>query len=260
MDWKRIIDAAEQIIVSEGKNKTDLAEILGVRPQYLADVRSGKSKNPGSDFTLALINRMNFNPRWIQTGEGNPFQSNKTMSEALILVKHEMAQEKREEYALFKFSHGHPFPIDAKDTDADSVVLLPVFGQPAAAGSGQSGSQLPDINAYLPIAYEMLGGARPQNCGIVRVIGDSMIDINLFNGDLAIFDRTQLEGNGVYVISVGEEVRVKHLEYRLFEKKIIISSENAKRYTTPEVLSYEQAENLLRVHGKVICWMHKHPY
>ena len=71
MDWSRIIDEAEGLVVSHGGNKADLPKILGVRSQFLSDIRSGKSKNPGSDFTLSLINKMDFNPRWIQTGEGS---------------------------------------------------------------------------------------------------------------------------------------------------------------------------------------------
>jgi SOS-response transcriptional repressor LexA len=164
------------------------------------------------------------------------------------------------DFSLFKFSHGKPVPVSTHETDPDAMVLIPVFSQRAAAGQGQPPSQLAEIESYIPIVLEMLGGAHPRCCGIVRVIGDSMTDMTLFNGDLVIFDRSQIEGDGVYVISIGTDVRVKRLEYRPFERKIIISSENAKRYPDPEVISYEQAETILMIHGKVICWMHKHPY
>lgn len=109
------------------------------------------------------------------------------------------------------------------------------------------------------VLSKMFEGVMPQNRGIMRVAGDSMVDANLFDGDMVIFDRTQLKGDGIYVVGIGDNVRVNRLEYRSAEKKIIISSENA-RYTIPEVLSYEQAESLLRVYGKVIGWIHKHPY
>lgn len=161
---------------------------------------------------------------------------------------------------LFKFSHGKSVPILAEENDTDALILLPVYGQTAAAGPGQPETQLSQIETYLPIVYEMLGGANPKNCGIVRVVGDSMTDMSIFNGDFVIFDSTQTEGDGVFVISIGTDVRVKHLEWRPIERKIVISSENAKRYPNPEVITYEQAENLLRIHGKVICWMHRHPY
>ena len=110
------------------------------------------------------------------------------------------------------------------------------------------------------IVFEMLGGANPRNCGAVRVVGDSMTDMSLYNGDVVIFDRSQIEGNGVYVISIEGEVRVKRLEYRVFEKKLIISSENQRSYPNPEIISFEYAQEALLIHGEVICWVHKHPY
>ena len=163
-------------------------------------------------------------------------------------------------FDIFRLRHGTAVTLAATETDFDALVLLPVFTQTAAAGRGQPETQLQEIDKYIPIVLEMLGGANPRNCGIVRVVGDSMTDMNLFNGDFVIFDRTQVEGDGVYVISIGSDVRVKHLEYRPIERKIVISSENAKRYPNPEIISYEQAENLLRIHGKVISWLHRNPY
>lgn len=166
----------------------------------------------------------------------------------------------KQTFDVFRFKHGTTVTLAAKETDFDALVLLPVFTQTAAAGRGQPESQLQEIDRYIPIVLEMLGGANPKNCGIVRVVGDSMTDMNLFNGDFVVFDKTQTEGDGVYVISIGADVRVKHLEYRPIEQKIVISSENAKRYPNPEIISYEQAENMLRVHGKVISWLHRNPY
>ena len=161
---------------------------------------------------------------------------------------------------LFKFSQGKPIPVQTHEADPNALIMLPVYSQRAAAGAGQPPTQLEEIEAYVPIIYELLGGANPKNCGIVRVVGDSMSDMTLFNGDYVIFDRSQLEGNGVYVISMGGDVRVKRLEYRMFEKKIIISSENHKSYPNPEIISFEQAQEMLVIHGKVISWVHRHPY
>lgn len=163
-------------------------------------------------------------------------------------------------FDLFRFKKGMTVPVEAKETDADALVMLPMYSQTASAGPGQTETQLAELERYIPVVLEMLGGANPKNCGMVRVVGDSMTDMSLFNGDWAIFDKTQVEGDGVYVISIGTDVRVKRLEYRPIERKIIISSENAKRYPNPEIISYEQAEKMLSIHGKVICWMHRHPY
>jgi len=163
-------------------------------------------------------------------------------------------------FTFFKFSNKQAMPVPADEADPNAMVLLPLYSQRAAGGTGQLPTQLEEIEAYLPIFMEILGISNPRNCGCVRVVGDSMTDMSLYNGDLVVFDRTKNEGDGVYVISIDGEMRVKRLEHRTFEKKLVIRSENQKRYPEPEVISYEQAMDSLTIHGKVISWVHRHPY
>jgi SOS-response transcriptional repressor LexA len=73
LDFLRIIEQAEKYIESKGADKSKLAKKLGFPSRYIADIKAGKSKKPGSDFVLALINRLNFNPLWLETGEGDIF-------------------------------------------------------------------------------------------------------------------------------------------------------------------------------------------
>jgi phage repressor protein C with HTH and peptisase S24 domain len=113
----------------------------------------------------------------------------------------------------------------------------------------------------MPIVFEVLGAHKPEHCGIVRVTGDSMTDITLNNGDWALFDNHDLKGDGLFVISMFGEMRVKRLQYRLTDRKIIIASENAKRYPYPEIIPVDLLERgELRIHGRVFSWIHKHPY
>ena len=67
MEWGRIIDTIEE------KTGKSVCKELGIRPQYLSDLRSGKSKNPNSDFVLKLIESFNLNSNWLLTGEGEMF-------------------------------------------------------------------------------------------------------------------------------------------------------------------------------------------
>lgn len=67
MEWGRIIDTIEE------KTGKSVCKELGIRPQYLSDLRSGKSKNPNSDFVLKLIEAFNLNSNWLLTGEGEMF-------------------------------------------------------------------------------------------------------------------------------------------------------------------------------------------
>ena len=259
-----------------GLSQTKLAKELGIPQTTWASYEIGKAKPPIK--ILAQLAQMGY--PYAELTNGTAAQALELASRETGLTKDEIERQRFEQakklppdtpienipskknqtFDIFRLRHGTGVTLAAKETDFDALVLLPVFSQAAAAGRGQPETQLREIDKYIPIVLEMLGGANPANCGIVRVVGDSMTDMNLFNGDFVIFDRTQIEGDGVYVISIGSDVRVKHLEYRPIERKIVISSENAKRYPNPEIISYEQAENLLRIHGKVISWLHRNPY
>jgi SOS-response transcriptional repressor LexA len=234
-----------------GLNRKQFADSLGIPSVTVSDIELAK-REPSKDVLLKLAEKYGVNLHWMLTGQG--------ISHENLNINENSVELYLTNFSLFKFSHGKPTPISAQETDPDAMVLVPVFSQRVAAGPGQPPNQLADIEAYIPVVLEMLGGAHPKNCGIVRVVGDSMTDITLFNGDFCIFDRSQLEGDGVYVISMSSDVRVKRIEYRPFEQKVIIRSENAKRYPDPEIITYEQAKEMLLIHGKVICWMHRHPY
>lgn len=60
MDWKRIIDAIEA-----KHPDISIAKELNVRTQYLSDLKSGKSKNPGADFVLNLVQKFNLSVGWL---------------------------------------------------------------------------------------------------------------------------------------------------------------------------------------------------
>ena len=245
-------------------SQKEFAEKLGTSQGVISDIEHGR-KGISRNVLMSLGSDFIINANWLLKGQENKFlppqvSSFKTAEQILNSVNEATTSESSQSFDVFRLRHGTGVTVQAKETDLDALVLLPVFSQTASAGPGQTETQLQEIDKYIPIVLDMLGGASPSHCGIVRVVGDSMTDMNLFNGDFAIFDRTQTEGDGVYVISIGGDVRVKHIEYRPIERKIVISLDNAKRYPNPEIITYEQAENLLRIHGKVISWLHKNPY
>lgn len=166
-----------------------------------------------------------------------------------------------EEYTVFRYNKSVPIsiPIEKRD-DPAAMVMLPLYNQLASAGPGEEPTQLGEVKSFIPIMLSLLKDADPAHCGITQVTGDSMTDIGLFPGDYAIFNTQHIDGDGIYVITVNGVTRIKRLENRPIEQKIIISSENAKRYPSPEILTYEQANEMLTIHGKVIGWIHRHLY
>ena len=262
----------KQIRQSSGLSQQKMADLIGIPQRTWSNYESGQS-TPKMDVLLALAEKgytikgltSNFIEDWPEDAQEELYDRVKMAKEGafpdgLFVESGGQYLDHVSGFSFFKFSHKKPIPVPTNDADPNAMVMLPVYSQRAAAGSGQPPTQLEEIEAYIPIVLEMLGGAHPKNCGIVRVVGDSMTDMTLFNGDYVIFDRSQIEGDGVYVISMGGDVRVKRLEYRSFEQRIVIRSENQKRYPDPEVISLEQALEMLVIHGKVISWVHRHPY
>jgi len=67
----------------------------------------------------------------------------------------------------------------------------------------------------------------PEDCYIVGVSGESMIDENIFQGDFLIVNRTEVPKNGSVVIaSLNGELLVK--TYRIIEDKEYLFSANSK--------------------------------
>lgn len=178
-----------------------------------------------------------------------------------VLSPRHLKQPRNLELYKYKKGKGEPVSTQISTVDPEAVAFIPVFGQRAAAGPGQEPTQLEETEGLVPIIYDLFGLHRPESCGIVKVVGDSMSDISLFNGDWCVFDRVDIQGDGIFVISMFGEMRVKRLQYRLSDRKIIIASENKKRYPEPEVISAEVAiSGQLTIHGRVFAWFHKHPY
>jgi Predicted transcriptional regulator len=64
-------------------------------------------------------------------------------------------------------------------------------------------------------------------------------------------------GDGVYVLSINNKLLVKRVEFDPLGQEIRIISEN-DRYE-PRVLKGESMSDV-KIEGKVIGWLHRHPY
>lgn len=91
--------------------------------------------------------------------------------------------------------------------------------------------------------------SQKENLRIVDVLGDSMSDY-LHDGDFVLIDlgQTEIQDNNVYVITYGNELRVKRLSKR-FDGGLFIRSDN--KNFPEELLSTEQAKSI-KVVGKVL--------
>jgi transcriptional regulator with XRE-family HTH domain len=141
--------------------------------------------------------------------------------------------------------------------DDDKVYVDFYTGQSAGAGPAQ------DVEVYQPVTpkeilRKFINPWRPDQVRALEVRGDSMTKIGLFDRDIVLFVPSEREGDGVFVISIESRMQVKRLEFDLLGKTMRIISEN-DRYE-PRILTSEDEIARVRIEGKVVGWLHRHPY
>jgi phage repressor protein C with HTH and peptisase S24 domain len=135
----------------------------------------------------------------------------------------------------------------------NNMVEIELLDQEAAAGQGREISDYIE-KQYIPIHYDFLRPHRPENLKAVYVSGDSMIDEHINDGDIAIFNTKQTEGNGIYVVSVGNTLLVKRVDFDYANKTIELISANP--VYEPRRYSGNELEDI-RVEGRVVACYHK---
>ena len=138
----------------------------------------------------------------------------------------------------------------AYDPDAVEIELME---QEAAAGHGREINEFPELK-YLPIPKSFFYPHKPENLKAVYVSGDSMIDERIHNGDIVIFNINQTEGNGIYVVSVGNTLVVKRVDFDTSGQALTLISANAAY--EPRRYSGNELEDI-RVAGRVVACYHK---
>lgn len=93
---------------------------------------------------------------------------------------------------------------DEHDIPTRKIVSLPVIGQVAA---GQPILAQQNVEEYFPFPADNL---KSEDCFILRVRGESMIDAGIFDGDLLVVRRQQTAKSGDIVVArLDEEATVK---------------------------------------------------
>ena len=219
-----------------GVNQGGLAQRLGVSKGIISEFASG-SREPSKDFLFG-ISKLGISVDWFLTGKGEMF-----------LEKNNAVQIRGRNII--------PLTLDDLKNDAE-VVMVPFFtGAQASAGPGREIDNIEIMEKPIPIVRKFLYPYNPAVVRALEVRGDSMTKIGLFNEDIVFFMPDDDPGDGVYVISANNKLQVKRLEFDPIGMELRIISEN-DRYQ-PRILRGE-IMNEIKIEGKVIGWLHKHPY
>lgn len=130
---------------------------------------------------------------------------------------------------------------------------IPFISQKLSAGPGKDWISDEDLEIKtINLADDLPRGVDPSTLVCAEVQGDSMEGAHLYSGDVVIFSKGFISGDGIYVLALCGDVLVKRLQYAPWENKVYIISENQK-YPTQSVEA--DNENLV-VLGKVLKWFH----
>lgn len=143
--------------------------------------------------------------------------------------------------------------IDADNSKVN--INIPIIASKVSAGFGEEWRDEDFLDGQMiPITKDFAKGHDIKNIFAAQVKGDSMIDAMIYDGDYVFASKGEIRGDGIYILSVDGEVLVKRLEYNLFEHKVNVISENPS-YPTRTV-----DEDRVVILGKVIGWLHHHPF
>lgn len=217
------------MIESQGLDKSKLAVKLGFSSRYIADIKAGKSNRPRYDFVLALINRLHFNPLWLETGEGE-----------IILP-----------------------PQSVQDiTKTELRLRLPLLRQKVSCGPGINWQDDSNIVEYIEI-FNLLPRLKAKRLFALCVEGSSMFGAGIRSGDYVLFDATEdrFLRDDIYVFALDGDVYCKRLEFDGISKKVKIYSvrvadlEKAELLTTIDMNDMAMAERIT-IFGRVLYWVH----
>ena len=143
------------------------------------------------------------------------------------------------------------------ENDEEPTILVPIAPQKLSAGHGEEFLTSPgEYVGHVRILERMARGLDQSKLIAAVVKGDSMTGVQIFSGDVVVFARGYLDENGLYVVSLRGEILVKRLEFDRIHEQVVIISEN-KNYRPITVDAHDEGISIL---GKVVGWVHCHPY
>ena len=130
---------------------------------------------------------------------------------------------------------------------------IEIFDQEAAAGYGRETEDYPE-KRYFNLPSSIIHPHRAENLKAVYVSGDSMVNDKIFNGDIVIFNTRQIEGNGIYVVSIGNTLVVKRIDFDTKNKSLTFISAN-ENYE-PRQYSGQELDDIF-IAGRVVVCIHR---
>lgn len=229
-----ISDNLKSIRLSTGESQSVFAKKFGLSQAVYSQYETGKRSVP--DELKQQLAAMGINLHWLITGEGSMHLTETDVAPHMVGILAEP------EHEFHNYKKG--LAIISKDED---TIPIPLIRQKLSAGPGQLWGDDCFTDDVIAIPTRMVKRFQGYKLGAAEVRGDSM-DPSLQNGDTVFFAEKMISGNGIYALSIDEEVYVKRLEFDPFEGTIRVISDNSKY--DPKLLPADT--DRIRILGKII--------
>ena len=138
------------------------------------------------------------------------------------------------------------------DAPSDSVEIMHVL-QEAAAGRGAEIEEWAERRT-VSIPQTLVTGRNAAKLRAVTVRGDSMIDKEIYDRDIVVYDPSDNAGDCVSVVSLAGQLLVKHVAVDRLAGTVTLISANS--VYPPRVIGRDETDSV-KIEGKVIACLHR---
>jgi phage repressor protein C with HTH and peptisase S24 domain len=230
-----------EVRLSAGGSQRAFGERFGIAQQTYANYETGKVAVPDA-FKQQLAD-MGVNIHWLVTGSG-PMYLSECTTQSGDHPGASIISGQASDY--LNSSAAQPKSLAIIIPDSNSITV-PLVCQKLSAGIGQIWDEDSFTDDVIAIPTKMLKRYGGYKLGGAEVRGDSMHP-TISNGDIVIFAAQMISGNGVYALSIDNEVFVKRLEFDPIEATVNVISDNEKY--SPRLLPRDT--DRIQILGKVI--------
>lgn len=134
---------------------------------------------------------------------------------------------------------------------SSDVVGIPLYDIQASAGRGSIADFFdnPDIITWLNIRDDIVQRYGSREIGAVKIYGDSM-EPTYHTGDAAVFARDLIDGDGVYLIGLDNDLFIKRLQFFPERNQVIMKSDNP--LYEPRVIDAAACQVYFKIIGRVV--------
>lgn len=205
-----------------GESQSKFCKRFSLPQQTYANYELNKRNIP-DDLKTKLYTDLGINLNWLVTGRGAMLRDENSFTENQTTLDEPN-----------KYTH-----------------LVPMTNLKVSAGVGSEWESGDEDGDMLPIPMHIYRMYKSYDLAGVTVAGDSM-EPTLRDGEPVVYAKGVLEGDGIYVISILNELFVKRLSIDQLDKTVTIISDNPMYSKKIYPIDREGFQIL----GKVIFWLH----